>query len=182
MGPDTEGMVVRKEEWRRICWAPGYEISSLGRVGSWLRLRNFGQVPTQRRILKPRADKNGYRTVVLRVEGVRTYARVATLVCEAWHGRRPVGLLVRHLDGSKSNNVPDNLQWGTAMENSQDCKRHGTVVFGESVNTAKLTEKQVLEVLQSSKGHSELSRELGVTPGAIWHIRAGRTWKHLEAV
>ena len=170
------------EIWKPVSWAKGYEVSSQGRVGSWLPVRNFAPLPTERRILKYQIDKDGYHRYVLRVSGSPKDVRGAVLVCEAWCGPRPSGMLVRHLDGSKDNDTPANLIWGTPLENSADSARHGTVRNGSKINTSKLSEGDALYVLKSAMGHSELARELNVTPGAIWHIRAGRTWKHLQEV
>lgn len=60
------------------------------------------------------------------------------------------------------------LKGGTALASIDD------------VNTSRLTEADVRLILKSDRGHSDLAREFNVTPCAIWHIRAGRTWKHVE--
>ena len=167
------------EQWRAIVEAPGYEVSSSGRVGSWLPGRNNAPLPTTRRVLKASRDKDGYARVTIRRDGVRLRRRVCRLVATAWHGQ-PNGKQVRHLDGDNTNDHPSNLAWGTAKENSADKKRHKTQVLGTQINTAKLTEEKVREIKNSDKGHSELARKYGTSPGAIWHIRAERTWKHVS--
>lgn len=167
-------------EWRCVVGVSGYEVSSTGLVRSWLPLRNYAPTPTEPRILKPSIDKNGYRTYALQVgPKKKKYIRGGAMVAEAWHGGRPDGMVVRHLDGSKNNDTPSNLRWGTPKENSNDSKVHGTYIHGAKVNTAKLSIDDVLMIKASTKGHAELSKELGVSPGAIWHIRDGRTWKHV---
>ena len=57
-------------------------------------------------------DRDGYQTVKL---GRRT-VRVNVAVQLAWAG--PVE--VRHLDGDKANNRPENLAWGSRTENEGD--------------------------------------------------------------
>lgn len=105
-----------------------------------------------RRILKPGIDKDGYKKVVLRKEGARLYRRVCVLVATAWHGKRQIGMVVRHLDGTKANgDMPENLKWGTPKENSEDSRHHGTWVHEESVNTAKLSAANVAKILLSEK-------------------------------
>jgi hypothetical protein len=47
-------------------------------------------------------------------------------VAEAFHGPRPVGLEVRHLDGDSLNNAASNLRYGTRTENLLDAVEHGT--------------------------------------------------------
>lgn len=170
-----------KEVWRKIANAPGYDISNHGRVRSHLPYRNNAKSHFPH-LLKPNFDKDGYQKVVLRINGVPKDFRVCTLVAEAWHGPRPNGAIVRHLDGSKNNDVPSNLKWGTPKENSLDAKHHGTYVHGERVNTCKLKEDDVKVIKYSSETHTSLAKRFGVTVGAIWHIRAGRTWKHVEII
>lgn len=167
-------------EWRPINGHSGYEVSSNGQVRSWLPLRNRAPLPVSARILKSSLDKNGYARVALQAGGgKKSYLRVCRLVCAAWHGQPKRGMIVRHLDGTKFNDVPNNLCWGTAAENSADMLMHGTRINGASVNTSKLSLKDVEAILSSKENHSALARNYGVTPCAIWHIRAGRTWKHV---
>lgn len=46
---------------------------------------------------------------------------VHRLVCEAFWGECPDDMvLVRHLDGNSENNDPENLVWGTAVQNMRD--------------------------------------------------------------
>lgn len=57
----------------------------------------------------------------------RSYtARVHSLVCAAFHGPCPNGMVCRHLNGLRRDNRPENLAWGTHSENSQDTIRHGS--------------------------------------------------------
>lgn len=174
-------MSALQREWRRIPWAPHYEVSNDGLVASWRPYRNFAPPPKERRILKPNRDKDGYARVGFYVDGVLQSWRVCRLVGMVWLGTPPDGFVIRHLDGSKDNDTVENLVWGTPKENSLDSQAHGTWVHGDRVNTSKMTSDQVRDVLKSDKSHAELARQYGVTPCAIWHIRAGRTWKWLQA-
>lgn len=112
------------EEWRPALGFEGrYEVSSLGRVAS-LPTRTW---PTRRLLSVSFAKKRGgYARVVLRRDGKQFARPVHVLVCEAFHGVRPDGMQVRHLDGQVLNNAATNLAWGTAAENERDKVRHGT--------------------------------------------------------
>ena len=117
------------EEWRPVVGHEGaYEVSDLGRVRSLSRLITVGNHLQRHtgRVVGLRLNRDGYPTVVLAMNGKRDFARVPVLVCEAWHGPRPEGLEVRHLDGTRLNASPENLAWGTHAENCQDTVRHGT--------------------------------------------------------
>ena len=63
------------------------------------------------------ANKDGYLQTSRRDGGKVIKYDVHVLVCEAWHGPRPEGMQVDHIDGIKSNNHPSNLEWVTQEEN-----------------------------------------------------------------
>jgi len=67
-------------------------------------------------VLAAQRDKDGYATVKIRGKRLR----VARVVQLAFAGPPEV----RHLDGDKSNDRPENLAWGSRVENEQD-KRKG---------------------------------------------------------
>lgn len=114
------------EEWRAVLGHEGlYEVSDMGHVRS-----------LDREVWHGTGTKNGTRKLIGRpivssmakgYPAVSIPERVCihTLVCEAWYGPRPDGMVCRHLDGNPTNNTPDNLRWGTPKENSQDTLRHG---------------------------------------------------------
>jgi len=118
------------EEWRAIAGREGeYEVSSLGRVRSLDRVLADGR-RRKGQILAPRFGATGYVTTCL---GAGNYRLVHRLVVEAFIGPIPEGQDVRHLDGSRTNNVPENLCYGTRLENMADQRRHGT--HGNTVKT-----------------------------------------------
>lgn len=105
------------EQWRVIEGFPEYAVSSWGRV------RSSRQRPT--RMLKTRRG-NPYVQVSLCTEPTKHVTKsVHVLVCEAFHGPRPEGMQVRHLNGDHTDNRASNLQWGTATENALDRVAHG---------------------------------------------------------
>lgn len=110
------------EEWRPVPeFEELYEISNLGRVAS-LPKPTWGG----RRILSAANHaRGGYLFVTLHRPGRNFHRKVHHLVCTAFNGARPPGMLARHVDGNPLNNVPENLAWGTASENGFDCVRHG---------------------------------------------------------
>ena len=168
------------EEWRKVPGFDDYEISSFGRLKSWLPIRNYAPAPKHGNILNPTRDKDGYYKTVLRNNGQRRSVRICVLVCSAWHGERPTkASVVRHLDGSKDNDTPDNLCWGTAKENSDDTLRHGTRVNGERVNTCKLTAQDVLNIRSSPLSCTALAEIYPVNCSMISKIRKRQNWAHL---
>ena len=109
------------EQWRRIPQyrllgiPSGYEASVDCRVRSVPRtLRNGRRLGGT--VLAQQRDKDGYATVKLG----RSRVRVAVAVQLAFAGPPEV----RHLDDDRSNDRPENLAWGSRVENEQD-KRKG---------------------------------------------------------
>jgi hypothetical protein len=70
-------------------------------------------------------SRQGYHQLTLSRDGKRKNVFVHMAVAEAFHGPRPDGLVVRHLDGNPSNNSATNLRYGTPSENARDRIAHG---------------------------------------------------------
>lgn len=116
------------EEWRPVPGYDGwYDVSNHGRVRSW---RVIGRTNAGTRADSPRLlmqmhkeeYKNPYWTVALSsgFGGSTRRKSVHVLVCEAFHGPRPDGLVVRHLNNIKTDNRAENLAWGTRSQNARD--------------------------------------------------------------
>jgi hypothetical protein len=111
-----------------------------------------------------------------------TQLSVHVVVCTAFHGPRPAGLLVRHLDGDPLNNRADNLAWGTFEENEADKVAHGRAARGESHPHVKLTEGQVRAIRAARAAGiklSELSAEYRISQTQISAIAHRKVWRHL---
>lgn len=121
------------EEWKPIPdFETSYHISNLGRVKRLGRTETYirkdtGKVCTRYycdKILKP-AVTDGYLEVNL-VEGAKSsYLRVHRLVAEAFISNPDNLPDVNHKDGNKKNNVVENLEWCTHIENVQHAIRTG---------------------------------------------------------
>lgn len=129
-------------------------------------------------------DKDGYRKFVLIDDsGERRHLRRASLICTAYHGDRPGGMVVRHLDGSRTNDSAINLAWATQADNIADKVVHGTRQIGPLNNRTKLTLDQVAYIrAHPEKTYRGLAQELGVTTGAISGVRGGKTWAWTDGV
>lgn len=107
---------------RAIPSLPGYEVDEHG--GVWSVSSNWRGLGA--RLMQYQVDESGYRRVRVVANGRRTKKPIHQLVCEAFHGPKPDGHEVRHLNGNRQDNRPSNLAWGTRSENARDRTRHGT--------------------------------------------------------
>jgi hypothetical protein len=80
--------------------------------------------------LRPYIDKDGYKELVVNLDGKRKHFKIHHLVLTAFVGYRGVGQECRHLDGDPSNNHVGNLAWGTHKENIADSIVSGTRARG----------------------------------------------------
>lgn len=70
---------------------------------------------------------DGYLSVrVVTDSGRRVRRMVHQVVCYYYHGPRPSPQHeIRHLNGNRLDNRPENLRWGTRKDNADDRERHG---------------------------------------------------------
>lgn len=117
------------EEWRPVVGYEGiYEVSSIGRVRSIDRivpLRTGGVTFRKGRVLKTRKNPSGHVEVKLSRECRPKTKLVHQLVCIAFHGPRPDGEEVRHLNDTPDDNRRENPVWGTRVENIADRRING---------------------------------------------------------
>ena len=104
------------EYWRTIPSFPVYSASNYGRI------RNDG---TGRIMHVYLHSSKGYLTLTLRRDNKQVAVAVHRLVAEAFLGGPHPGLDVNHIDGDKTNNCVENLEWCTREENVRHAIRTG---------------------------------------------------------
>lgn len=102
------------ELWKDCLRHPEYEVSSLGRVR-----RRPGPRARTARVLKPYPSGRGYLYVDLGGRGplARRGQPVHQLVAECFHGPRPAGHDVDHVDWNRHHNAAANLRYLRTVEN-----------------------------------------------------------------
>lgn len=168
------------EIWKPIPSLPGYEASSCGRIRRAVVLSN-NHPP---RVMKCTTFNSGYICFQTRLGDKRYTAAVHRLVCEAFHGPAPFPRAeVRHLDGSRDNNSPENLQWGSAKENAADRTGHGRTARGEDHRRAGMDKKIVTAMFRlSAKGMTakDISEVFDVHKSTVSRVLAGTSWAHIH--
>lgn len=101
-------------EWRTISDEPIYKISSEGEVYNTVTGKT----------LKPRIS-HGYNYVTLCGENGHRQVRVHRLVAKEFIPNVLGKPLINHIDGNKTNNNVENLEWCTASENMKHAYRTG---------------------------------------------------------
>ena len=102
------------EYWKTIPSFPVYSASNYGRI------RNNGTG----RIMHVYVGTRGYLTLSLRRDNKQVQQLVHRLVAEAFLGGPHPGLDVNHIDGDKTNNSIENLEWCTREENVRHAVRN----------------------------------------------------------
>lgn len=113
-----------------------------------------------------------------------TYGHIR--LCELAHGPRTTPKHeVEHLCGKRRCMNPEHVQWTTHRVNCARRTDHGTQTIGVKHPQAILSEADVRAIRAASRHRGsgrELARHYGVTPSTICVVRAGRSWRHIDAV
>lgn len=165
------------EEWRDVEGFPGYRVSSYGRIET----TRHGKCLI--RTINPTGKHDAYLRVKL-AEGIPRKGvgkLVHRLVMEAFVG--PSELQVNHIDGNKTNNRLDNLEYVTGSENNLHAYRTGLRKrqIGEEASGSKLVECEVVEIRRrlETETVSGIARDLGLNRKTIQAIKHGRSWSHV---
>lgn len=168
-----------------------YEDGSIwneARIRTTTRIRNGVQqvftsyLPSVK--LSPFLSKNGYLVVSTLKNGKRPKVFVHRLVAMCFvHGYKP-HLTVNHINGIKTDNRPENLEWVTLSQNSKHEWETGLVnLRGENQPTHKLTQRQVIHIrkaLRLGVPANSLSIIANVSPSTIYLIEKGKRWANIE--
>lgn len=165
--------------WRPVQrYETHYEVSANGAVRRVLA----GRGATAGRVLRQH-DQGGYRAVQLCRRDVKRKIAVHILVASAFHGPRPRGNVVNHINLVKHDNRASNLEWVTPKGNARHAVRNGRaggrVLAGEKNGRARLTAGQVSAIrrLKGIVGQRDLALLCGVSKSAIQFIHQGKHWR-----
>lgn len=173
------------ECWRPVPYPPfgdAYEVSCLGRVKRTAPHSNPRWNPG---LLTPQVWGDGHVYVRMFVDGVGKTATVHKMMALAFLGPQPFpSAKARHLDDVKTNNVLDNIAWGTQRENMADMVRNGNAgrARGERSGRSVLTDAIVRQIRAdhaAGVGYSQIAAKHGTSKSAVAFVIQGRTWRHV---
>ncbi len=149
-----------------------YKISSNGQVQRTKAATNTfaGKILLQR-------ERKGYLTVSLCYCGKIIYASIHVLIMEAFVCLRPNEQEVNHIDGIKTNNSLENLEWVSRSDNHKHAYRMG--LSKTTNNNGILTIEDIRNIrrlLEKGDKQKEIALIYGVNFRAISRIKLGTTY------
>ncbi len=134
------------------------------------------------RVLTPCVGSEGYLEVSVLHNGSRKKHRVHRLVGMAYVSGASDDLTINHINGVKTDNRPENLEWVSLAKNTQLQWKTGLVdLRGEKHPEHRLTSKRVVyirKLLNQGISAHTLAIIAGVDPKLIYLIRDGKRWRH----
>lgn len=138
---------MQKEIWKQVVNKPftSYQISSFGRVKN-----------KYEKILKTNIDKDGYERITLNYKGFYQTIKIHILVAYAFI-KKPkdfykIKYTVNHIDGVKTNNTINNLEWLTYSDNLKHAFKIGIKSAKGIKNSAnKYAEKDIISICKILK-------------------------------
>lgn len=158
---------------------PGHEGYFVDRTGNVYSNKAVGG--TIRKLKPSKSQKKDEHICVMFSHDRKKYM-IHRLVYMTFVGPIPKGKIICHKDDNPLNNVVENLYAGTHKENHADAKRNGKKPIGEQSTSSKLTEKEVLEILElKGKMRNHLiANAFNINKSTVCDIFANRTWKHIQ--
>lgn len=175
------------ERWLPVVGNVGYLVSNRGNLlgcqvqGPQVQER-FRQTWNP---MKTRHSRHGYLVVGLYGVGKMRSVKVHRLVLLAFAGPCPPGMQCRHLNGVKTDNrFPENLKWGTRLENAADAIRLGEQPRGERAGRAKIKHPFQAALVRVAYGlrlfnGTELAAIVGVDQRTVSAIVLRKIWDHV---
>jgi DNA-binding CsgD family transcriptional regulator len=133
------------------------------------------------REIKPWLNKNGYLMIDLVKNKKVTKFLCHRLIAECFIENKNNKPQVNHINGIKTDNRVENLEWCTVSENRLHAfKTNLQNAKGEKNSSCKLNNKIVLLIFEDKRNYKEISQQYNISIPTISNIKNKHTWKHLH--
>ena len=167
-----------EEIWKDIEGFEGlYQVSNLGNVKRLVSKKCLAE-----RLICRSIDRYGYVKRVLCNDSKTFYFTEHRLVAKAFIPNPLNKKTVNHINGIKTDNRVENLEWCTSNENMIHAMETGLRdLKGIKHHKCKLTEEQVLQIREIgfSETRTALSKKYGVSRAHILRLIKNEGWVHL---
>jgi len=181
---------MEQEIWKNITGYEGlYQISNLGRVKSLARIvprksRSHGtyNLTVKEKILTVFLVDNQYYRVALSKNGIEKKLRIHQLIARAFIPNPLNKPQVNHINGIKTDNKIENLEWCTFQENMTHAKNQGLRARGEGHGNRKLNNEKVLLIRKMAKKgikYTVIAKKMGTCPNTVSNAATGKSWTHI---
>lgn len=175
------------EQWKKIDGYEYYFVSNLGNVKSESRFitKKDGTKQFVKGVLmkKFKTNCNYFVVGLVDLNGYQKRHLVHRLVLIAFHGLHESKNQVNHINGDKSDNRLENLEWVNCSENQKHAHSIGLKSQkGENHTQSRLTSKDILEIRELlNKGVKQkiIAEKYGVIRSYISEIKTRRRWNHI---
>lgn len=171
------------EIWKDI---PGYEglyqVNNKGDIAALPKtwISGNGKSQTEPFRLMRLINRFGYLQVGLRKNRITKILSVHRIVAMVFVENVLNKPQVNHINGIKTDNQSDNLEWVTRSENIKHAFKIGLKSQkGERHNSAKLKEADVIEIRSKKLSRNEYAVKFNVHPSTISSVQNVINWKHI---
>lgn len=150
-----------------------YEVSNLGNI----RSKNHYSVLGQKRFYKSKEIKtiidNGYFRVSLYIGTKKNTLRLHRIIAIAFINNIENKPQVNHINGIKTDNRVENLEWCTSSENV-------THAYKNNLIKTKLSKKDVIDIFNDNNSQRLIAKKYNVSQGIISRIKNKKVYKYLH--
>ena len=171
-------MIEEQVIWKAIPFTNGrYEASNEGRVRNTKTGKSIAQTPNDKR--------GGYMQVrIYPVYGCHNrWVTVHKCVLSAFVGELPIGMQTNHIDGDKTNNRLENLEYVTPKENINHAQKMG-LFNAHGTPTPNMKVETVLKIRELKRtlgiGYRRIATIMNMSPSTVRCVMNGDSWKDIK--
>ena len=173
-----------EEKWKDIIGYEGfYQVSNLGNVKSLFRIIQTGnnKRSVKEKILKSNINRYGYVMVTISKFGKLYTHSVHRLVALAFISNPLNKPQINHINGIKTDNYLDNLEWNTVSENNQHSFDNGLkiAVKGTQHYNSRFDKKSIIDIRNSNLSENKLASIYCVNRATIGKIKRNERYKDI---